>query len=1154
MQIEKKFFLNGMNGDLFQRLLGEGETLNFMNGRWGATQYGRNGRIENCPGTQLISQSVYPPYGINFCIGGAFDEQYDRIVFFIHNTFDYHGIYVLDRSTLTTYAVIYDTQVTGGLNFSKNSLIHSAKVVNGILYWPDDTNNQPRSIHLDAAIKANQSSYVTTATPYQFPLNFSELTLIKPPPILSPNISKGTDAGFPNSFIATDSFQFAYMYEYYNVMGESVVGAYGHSSRLNKPNDDFNYIEVKMDPLESIPNSVRYVHLIVRKGADIVRDGTTSPAIQIIKTWDKEVAADAAEIAAQNAVTAQLTYNFYNNITGITLSPDRILKQSDSVPYYAKTAELAKNRLHLGNVVSGDSTPTTTSLDFTLLTTNLTPSTLLKNLYEVRHRNGRGGDINYAYSAYYVYLTEVAPAGWYELTSTAQTTSPSSSPYPTLPPAPPVFAFSGLTWRGANLSAVALATAPVGTYRWDGPFATLTSNIVTLTGVSVQVWDVFKNGGQRKLGVQFFDFAMRPVGGVVTNDDLIATIQRRSFTYGTATTGLVWTLSNTNALVEIPDNAYYYAVVCTKELLTRYFIESFTDAAKYVTKGTQGEYLFTNTTFITGAVGIGLDTTALIKSGLGYTQQQNDVAVIVAENNTVYTLPVIAQEGNYIIVKAEDIGNLSGARFIYEIYTPYQTSSQEPFFIMGEIYRITDPTTVSRGYEILSDTIDPDCYAISRNYNNTTYLAEAMSPNDLYYQRWDTDCGKATRVITQGRQTKPNEGVFSNVYIPGTFTNGLNSFEALNFFTTPQEAGDLYKLFLTDKIQDQGSVMLAVCKHSICSIYLGETQVSDSSGATRFFAQSTGVIGTINDLKISYGTVHPESVVGWRGLVFGFDVNAGVVWQYSGNGLQSISDYNQVRFFKRYCQDYLASSMNNLDNINGYHHIRFGIDPFHKELLVSLPGLIYENYATNLPSYSSVPSYATSIINRFDIYDKLQKVMCFKIEENKWCSNFEYGAEWFIDAGDNCYGWKAGAMYELNKDTTNWNTFFGTQRAMRICTQANLNPSALKDLFNIAFESSVIPGYVVAMTNVPNEQISDLASTDDAWEDQQGVFYAPFYGDRLSPNSPGTPDEKMRNGDLLVDFVIFVMAEFVVFDELAWCAFINIGWDAAKGQSQIVQK
>jgi len=1153
MIIEKKYFTKGIDSDISSRLLPEGRYLNLMNARTGVTQYGRSGEVQNIPGTLAISQSVFPPYGISTNIGSCFDQQNNRIIYFQHNTFNYHGIYAYDISSGITYAVVYDTQVTGGLNFSKSSLIHSCNVVNGMLSWVDGTNNQPRSIQLDAAIKANKSTYVTDAIPYQFPLNFSEITLIKPPPIFTPNINKFNDSGFVNNFIATESFQFAYMYEFYNVMGETVVGAYSQSSRLNKPTDNFNYIQVKMDGREFIPLSVRYVHLIVRLGADIDtnRTGSTAPSIKIIKTWDREVSADAAEINAQNAVTAQLTYNFYNNITGITLAQYLILKQADLVPYYAQTQEVAKNRLFLGNTVSGDPTPDTTSLSFSLLTTNLTPSTLLKNLYDIRHRNGRGGGEAYAYVGWFVYLTEVSPVGWYAITSTEHLNTVNGT-YPAQSPAPSNVAFGGLAFRGSNLTEVVLATAKPGTFRWDGPFVTLYPNIVTITGVSVQTWDVFKNAGQRKLGIQFFDFAMRPVGGVVTNDDLIAAIPRRNFTYGTGVTGLVWTLSNASAQAEIPDNAYYYAVVCTKELSTRYFIESFTDAVKYVSRGTSGEYVYSNTTFITGAVGIGIDTTALIKSGLGYSQQENDVAVLIQDTGSVYVLPVIAVDGNFIIVKAQDIGDVSKARFIYEIYTPYQTSEQEPFFIMGEVYKVLDPTLSTRNYEILSDTLSPDCYAVTRNYNNTTYLAEAMSPNDLYYQRWDTDCGKVTKVTKSARQVKPFEGVFSNVYIPGTQTNGLNSFEALNFFNTPKEGGAISRFFVTDKIEDQGSVMLAICRNNINSIYLGETQVADSSGATRFFAQSSGVIGTINNLQVSYGTENPESIVGYRGLVFGFDKNNGVVWQYSANGLDAISDYGMTRFFKRYAQDYLNSSTGNLDNINGYHWVRFSIDPFHRELIVSLPGLIYENYATTLPSYTTVPKYATSIINRFDVYDKLQKVMCYKFDENKWSSNFEYGAEWFQDAGDNMYGWKFGTMYQHNADTDNWNNFYGATRPIRLCFAANLNASLLKILNNIAIEGNVAPDFTVAYVDYPNVQISDL--TVDDFTDQEGNFYATFFADRLSPNASGTADEKMMNGDSLTAIVIYIMLEIQAYEELNFINFVDVGMSASRGQKQILNQ
>ncbi len=144
-------------------------------------------------------------------------------------------------------------------------------------------------------------------------------------------------------------------------------------------------------------------------------------------------------------------------------------------------------------------------------------------------------------------------------------------------------------------------------------------------------------------------------------------------------------------------------------------------------------------------------------------------------------------------------------------------------------------------------------------------------------------------------------------------------------------------------------------------------------------------------------------------------------------------------------------------------------------------------------------------------------------------------------------------MYKHNADTTNWNRFYGVDQPLRICFTGNLNPSSLKDLFNISVEGNTIPNYVVAMANYPNEQITDLASTDDAWENQEGVFYAPFYNDRLSPNVVGTAITKMFFGDKLKDFSIFVMGEWQAYNELTYINFINIGYSQSKGQQNITK-
>jgi hypothetical protein len=276
----------------------------------------------------------------------------------------------------------------------------------------------------------------------------------------------------------------------------------------------------------------------------------------------------------------------------------------------------------------------------------------------------------------------------------------------------------------------------------------------------------------------------------------------------------------------------------------------------------------------------------------------------------------------------------------------------------------------------------------------------------------------------------------------------------------------------------------------------------------------------------------------------------GLMWQYADNGLVAVSDYNMARFFKNYAKDFLATNNNNLDNINGFHHIPTGIDPFTKELIVECPGFIYSNYADVLPSYSGVvPSYATSIINRFDIYDQLQKTMSFSFEENKWGQNYNYGAEFYEYINNTMIGFKNGDAYIHNSNTTNWNRFYGVDQPMRICGVANLNSSLLRDLANIAIEGNAAPNFTVAMANYPNEQITDLS--DEDYTNQQGNFYADFFKDRLSPNVSGTAVDKMYSGDQLTDIAIFWMVEIAAYSDLVWVDAVNLGWQVSRGQASI---
>lgn len=935
---ERKYFAapdGRLNSDDADAFIGINEWVNMENARTGSTDKGVTGTVESIGSTILLSS---PQPSVTFlAIGNADEVARNRFVEFKYNTTGInHRIVCWDEDAQVERTVLLSSQVTGGLNFDKNSVIHSAKIVDGMLYWPDSTTNQPRKINIDAAIKANDSTYDTDVVPYIFPVNFSEITIIKPPPPLSPNIQKDVDAGFENNFIANDSFMYAFRWVWYD-NETTVLGTYSPASRLNKVTDTENYIIVTMDAFEQVPNSVRIVQLIVRY--------SNSNNAFVAKAWDKEVATEAAEIAAQNAGTTPLTFNYYNNVTGQfipTLPVNNVLKPFDSVPIFSETMEVFRNRLGLFNNTEGYDTPGITSLALSLTSVDvMAGSSIRKQLIGV---SLSWLSPNRGYSAWYVFMlaSEAQPQGFYEITSTVQTNL--SVIPPVLAAAPNPVSFSGLNFRGANQSEVikyVRGTLGNPSVQIANTFNFLTDPIagyITITGLTVTTYDVFKTRAQYKVGIVFYDFAMRKCG-VVTNDGLIFEIPTRDYEFDIGTSGVVWTLSNANALAEIPDWAYYYTPVRTLNLRTRFFLQSFTNAAKYATKNTDGDYVFSSNTFVTGSVGIGLNTAALNQSGLGYTFTERDVCVLIKDDDTVYELPVVGQDGNYIVIKAQDIGDLTTAKFIFEIYTPYQSSVQEPFYEVGQMYKILNPGTDIRSYETLSDIFIPDAYVLTRNYSTETYFAEGMSPNDYFWQRWDNDGGKINLVTRLGQVVKENSISFSNNYIPNTSINGLSTWDAGDEKAVPNECGAIRKALLTSKVQDEiGSVLLVGCERETASVYIGEVQLVGSAGNADL-ATTEQVIGTINVLKGSYGTVNPEAWIEFRGSVFFPDANNGKWIQYASNGLFPITNYKMTRFWNLWFKQFLSMTSAQIEALGGRPFIFTTVDPYHGELLISIPKL-----------------------------------------------------------------------------------------------------------------------------------------------------------------------------------------------------------------------
>lgn len=1205
-------------------------------------------------------------------IGSVEDTENKRIVYFNYdnsaNRLDRIVCYYLDGNK--QYNVLLSSQVQGGLNFDKYSLIHSAKISNGnILSWVDGTNNEPRKINIESGIKANDSSFQTDAKEYTLPLNFSEVTLIKIPPAYTPNIFKKNDPLFLNNLIQYDSFEFAFQYEYYD-NEISVVGSYSEGSKLNYPtytSSPPNYIEVDMDLREIVPNTVKLINLIVR-----ISDGTNNGGVNafIVKTWNKNNDDDNQAIINHNIGNSALSYNFYNNITGQYLAQDDVLRAFDNVPIFSQTHEVSKSRYFLANNIEGYNAPATTSLQAAM--SNIANIALLAPPYAVFSFKFKAGSevrdwhqtfnpivgyqYRWSYWGYYIWTTANTPNGIqtgyfelsrnYNLDNNYGTVFPTLRPYPSDPTFPSTITVGSLKYMGTNQAEIernaSIYVHQLNPSHYNSPIVQeriwASAGQTNVSGLSSNYYNVFPQLSTYKFGVVFYDYAMRKCSVVprtttgnqlfytfdfnvegstpdeiIVHDDISTylvigdtivisgstgidgtytvsafgynsilnvtniivnqfvptsastlgtidiyrystqdlTTPQRDFDYSQAIGGIEWRLDNTNSLTEIPDWAYYYTVVRTMNLRTRFFFQSFVDKqkAKYGVKDSNGATQFNSTIYNSfQVVSIGLHTEALIQSGLGYTYSEGDICILTRSDNTVFEIPVIGQDGNYIVLKSQDIGNLGTTNnysFIYEIYTPYKTSEQEPYYEVGEIYQIINPTTATRQYSVLQDIFAADSYIFNRSFSTTVYNANGMSPNDLYWKRWDSDAGKANIISRLGKTDKNTNITWSDTYISGTQINGSSTFRLGNETFVSDDCGSITKLQLTSKVQDQGqgSVMLALCNSEINSIYIGETQITDSTGKTQFFSASQGVISTINILKGNYGCISPESVVQYRGKVYFVDLANGRVVQYSDNGLDAISNIKMMRFWKNWSYKYQSMTKQDIEAFGDRPYIFSMVDSGHDELLISLPKL------SDNPPKGYLPDYPNAIYP-FDILDYQGKTMVYCMGSAAqvyphWQGAYTFTTENFVAIQNRLFSFKNGGIYEHNQELQN--TFYGVSSPSKIMFTSNILSQVPKVYDNFVVESNLMPSFVYFYNDFPYIQTSDLADTD--FKQLEGIWYANILRNKIVPTATGFTTDGLLTSEVMRNTNMYVEADFYPDTNPLQLRLLQLGMSISKGHT-----
>lgn len=1133
--------------------------MNAENVNFGSSDLGKVGVLEWMPGNKLVGSLQVG--GTSECVRAIEDESNNRAFCFWWNSIGNHYISCFSTITGNTQLVLLESQVVGGLGITRYYYIHSVCIIGSLLYWTNGANDIFR-INVEASINFNGVGSQPLVRPYSFPIAKSVVTVIRKPPIFAPKVIKidSTTTSFTNNvnLIAGEAFLFCLRYGYRD--GE--ISTTGVRSGLVPLNDTYttNLDGVKITiPLdEKVGQDVQIVELI----AKYLMTGDS----YVVKTWDKTIANEATEINQHNLGLQALTFYFFNTFRSYGVDTADMIEPYHAVPLTSQALDTTKARLYLANntfgydppaidqfgginlSLSGSATPGTDAQWFFVdvqyydpISYVLTPP--IPNPYHVT---------GYILSVP-VPTAAVPIAGWYY-----------RSPQPTIPLPATITAIDFTTnyfFMGSTVPAALIWLAGftgIASFSREVDFELYQSAaIISATSAPYQFY--LKTDATYIGEVTFFDEFMRscdPVQNINLSQSRV-TVPDRNYTDIGFNYGIRWSFPTSGASGgpfypypgALPVWAYYYSVGLSKDKKTEFFASARANTIRYFSKDpTTGEFVFTATTFAAGQYGLGFRLDNLNSSNLGYSYQAGDIIKIWLSTTPIaaaITLAVKDTYADYLIADLKDIGDVSAMTVTFEIYSPLPPSTPESFFEQ-QIYAVIDPGLPLRRYSVSTGVFLGDTYRINRVLAGS-YAVEAMSPNDKYWQKWFTNAGRQQFITRIGRVKRSTNIVFSDVYVDGTKTNGLSAFHALNSQDAPIDMGAIQSFKRVSKINDDGTVALAIGKDSPASIYIGETLIQSNTGS-QIVAQSNGVIGTINVLRGGHGTESPESVIVCDELVFWLNTKDGMFVQYSNAGAESISAYKNSTWAARYCAKYRQLGAAGIIATGQRPFIVPGYLRKHRQIVWSMPAV------ETVDPYGNLPGISNAIPYPFNFYDNQQKTVVYKGDANRWLGSRSYIAESAATIGETMYTFKNGKTYAHSGDAQVAN-FYGVQGKVRLMYSVMELSHCIKEWTNFALEGCRVPDYVYFMTREPNIQCTDLFSNDvnlankPVWKILEGVPTATLKRDRLTPGFGTAYDSAMIKGDILKGNYLLVLIEWIpAAGETGFLRFVNHGFKDSRGQ------
>ena len=360
---EALFYAGRMNKDLDERFIPQGEYIDALNIRIGATELGASsnsdlgsiGALENSKGNTLLTDIKYASTDKE-CIGAFEDGSNETLYWFVASNYADLILSYDSKTKITRYHVV-DSSV---LNFNKKYLINGINKVDNLLFWTDNL-NPPRRID------------VTKSYPI-YGIDESDISVIVSPPHNSPVITLYDTPGEENYML--DKFiSFSYRYKYEN--GE--YSALSQFSDIAFEPKEFN-IDTSRFVNTGMTNAFNSVKIDFNTGhrnvvgVDICFKLSNSNIVNVIEKFDK-----SKEGWLDNKTQSLV---FTNRKIYTTLTESELLRLYDNVPRVALAQTSIGNRIMYGNYVDGYNVG---EVDYSLKVIN---STIVDNTLPVTYTSG----------------------------------------------------------------------------------------------------------------------------------------------------------------------------------------------------------------------------------------------------------------------------------------------------------------------------------------------------------------------------------------------------------------------------------------------------------------------------------------------------------------------------------------------------------------------------------------------------------------------------------------------------------------------------------------------------------------------------------------------------------------------------------------------